>query len=33
MNLVQIQDKGSSAKGVVVQVQGIPAVGVIVGQI
>jgi len=29
VNLVQIQDKGSSAKGVVVQVQGVPAVGVV----
>ena len=29
MNLVQIQDEGSSAKGVVVQVQGVPEVGVI----
>ena len=29
VNLVQIQDKGSSAKGVVVQVQGVPAAGVI----
>ena len=29
VNLVQIQDKGSSTKGVVVQVQGVPAAGVI----
>ena len=29
VNLVQIQDKGSSAKDVVVQVQGVPGVGVI----
>ena len=29
VNLVQVQDKGSSAKGVTVQIQGVPAVGVI----